>query len=86
MTLGDRLRDVVTGFTGIAISRIHYLNGCEQYQLAPEQLEDGKVVEPEWFDIQRLEVAAPAAFTPANRLAAVGGPTPDEKRPQWSRP
>lgn len=34
--LGLKLRDLMTGFEGIAMSRVEYLNGCVQYCLKPE--------------------------------------------------
>ncbi len=54
-TLGAKLRDVVTGFEGIATSRIEYINGCVQYALVPKVDKDGKMPPGEYFDFQRLE-------------------------------
>lgn len=34
--LGEKLRDRVTGFEGIATCRTEYLNGCIQYSLTPK--------------------------------------------------
>lgn len=34
--LGTRVRDKVTGFEGIAVARVRYLNGCIQYCIQPE--------------------------------------------------
>lgn len=53
--LGNRLKDKVTGFTGIATARIQYINGCIQYCLIPQVDKDGKYVEGIYFDVQRLE-------------------------------
>ncbi len=40
--LGEKLRDRVTGFEGIAVSRTEYLNGCWQYCLVPKAKKDAK--------------------------------------------
>jgi len=55
MKLGQKLRDKVSGFEGIATSRIEYLNGCVQFCLKPKST-DGKMPEGEYIDIQQLEV------------------------------
>jgi hypothetical protein len=52
--LGSRVRDVITGLTGIAISRIEYLTGCTQYGVTPGLDKDGKVSHAEYFDHTRL--------------------------------
>lgn len=54
--LGSRLRDKVSGFVGIASSRIEYLSGCVQYCLVPGVDKDGKYVDGHYIDVQRLEV------------------------------
>jgi len=36
--LGDVAKDRVTGFEGVTVARIEYLNGCIQYQLQPAGL------------------------------------------------
>jgi hypothetical protein len=54
-TLGQRLRDRVSGFEGIATGRLQYLNGCVQYLLRPKIGADGKTIDGEWFDDQQIE-------------------------------
>ena len=34
--LGDRIKDAVTGYEGIATTRTKFLNGCVQYSIAPK--------------------------------------------------
>jgi hypothetical protein len=53
--LGVKLRDKVTGFTGIATAYIEYINGCKQYALAPPVDKDGKIQDSIYFDEQRLD-------------------------------
>lgn len=54
--LGDKVRDLVTGFEGIAISKVVYLNGCIQYCVKPPVDENGKMIEGEYIDIEQLEL------------------------------
>lgn len=58
--LGDRVTDRISGFSGIATGRAEYLYGCVRVQVEPEALHDGKPVESQWFDEQRLTDASPA--------------------------
>ena len=53
--LGRRYRDRISGFMGIAIGNGTYLYGCAQILLKPEGCKDGKPLEGQWFDIQRME-------------------------------
>lgn len=53
--LGDKLRDRVSGFTGIAMAIIEFYNGCVRYMLEPETDKDGKLVEACYIDVQQLE-------------------------------
>lgn len=52
--LGEKYRDTVTGFMGIATAKFIFLNGCVRYQLdAPKK--DGDGIQELVFDEQRLE-------------------------------
>lgn len=55
--LGQRLRDKVSGFEGIATARGDYLSGCVRYCLQPAVNGDtpGELPEGQWFDIEQLE-------------------------------
>ena len=68
--LGERYRDVVSGWEGVATARYEYMNGCVRIELGGAD-KDGKP-ESFVFDVQQLEaVAAPAVPVKA---AATGGP------------
>lgn len=57
VTLGDRVVDRVTGWSGIITGRLEYLNGCRQFLVKPEHLDkDGKMVDGIWLDEQYLMV------------------------------
>lgn len=55
MKLGDKLRDKVTGFEGIAMARTDYLLDTPTYGLVGPMI-DGKVQDWQWFDMTRLEL------------------------------
>ena len=49
-------RDAITGFTGRITGRTEYISGCVQILLSPPADKDGKLVDANWFDEQRIEV------------------------------
>lgn len=53
--LGNRYRDVITGFTGVATGSVKYISGCNQVLLSPQVGLDGALRDPQWFDEQRLQ-------------------------------
>jgi hypothetical protein len=88
--LGDKLRDRVTGQTGIAVSRAEHLFGCARYWIEPQELKDGKPVEGRWIDEDSVELAeaavikakryrvvdeAAVAATAARSMRLAGGPS-----------
>jgi len=74
VNLGDKVEDKITGFKGVAIARVQYLNGCISVQVKPAILKDGSTLEAEWFDEQQLIDTS---------KATVGGPQarPPEMHP-----
>jgi len=52
--LGDKVTDPVTGYCGIAVARTEYLWGCISIGVCSHELKDGKPVEWQWFDENRL--------------------------------
>jgi len=58
--LGTKVRDNITGFEGIAVSRTEYLFGCVRVCVEPQALHDGKPIDSQFFDEQRLEAIATA--------------------------
>ena len=50
--LGDKVKDSITGISGIAIARCEYLYGC--VQIGVEYAKDG-APETTYFDEQRLD-------------------------------
>ncbi len=73
--LGDKIRDKITGFEGVAIAYAEWMNGCNRWASQPTELSDkGKPREAEWFDEQQVELAKAEA---APKRKPSGGPMPD---------
>lgn len=55
--LGEKVKDIITGFTGTVVARAEYLNGCIQYQIV------GKEPDKEiWIDEAQLKVRSGRRF------------------------
>ena len=78
--LGDKVKDTVTGFRGIVVSRNEWINGCVRIGVQADKLVNGKPGEVEGIDEQQIQVVKAGAVTFANRAA--GGPTPAPRRAQ----
>lgn len=76
--LGDRVKDIITSFTGIVYARIEWFNGCHRYALMSEKLDEkGKPTELT-VDSEQLQLIEPKAVRrPAREGARTGGPFPD---------
>ena len=55
--LGDTVKDKVTGFTGVATSRVEFLNGCIQYGVKPKVSKDNVQPEVEYIDEEQLLIS-----------------------------
>ena len=72
--LGDKVKDSVTGFKGIAIAITEYLNGCERVTLQPVGVDkDGKTYDCETFDLPQVELMVAKKV---KRKTNTGGPKP----------
>ena len=57
ITLGQKVKDNVTGFTGIAVAKCIYLNGCIQYQIVPKfNPGSGILYRNLWVDESQLKI------------------------------
>jgi len=71
--LGQKVKDTVTGFTGIVIAKAEYLNGCISLDIKPEKLsKDGETIASEWIDYEQLEVLS-AGVTKKRKSTSSGG-------------
>ena len=53
--LGDKCRDTVSGFAGVAIAEHKYITGCVRFSLQPPVDKDGKLPDTQSFDSPMLE-------------------------------
>lgn len=56
VVLGRKCIDSVSGFSGVAVSRHTYLNGCARISLQPGIDKDGKLPEVQTFDEPQLRL------------------------------
>jgi hypothetical protein len=78
--LGDEVKDIVSGFTGIATARTEFLNGCVRISIDPPVDKDGKPVDGKWFDVEQVEVMQRAKVQPrpaTPKATTTGGDRPD---------
>ncbi len=68
--LGETYTDRITGFSGIAMAKTEYYNGCNRVALQAPLDKDGKIPEYEWVDETQLQATKPAKDNG-------GGPRPD---------
>lgn len=54
ITLGDEVRDKVSGFKGIATSKVTFLYGCVRVEITPKT-KDGKKAESVYVDESGVE-------------------------------
>ena len=56
MELGDRVKDKVSGFKGIAIWRSRHITGCDTIGIQPAMDKDGNLPDAKVFDITSVQV------------------------------
>lgn len=75
--LGRKVRDKITGFEGVATSRVEYLTGCTQIGVAPKVDNEGKIRDTQYFDFGRLEYVDASTISLEEAKANPGGPNRD---------
>ncbi len=84
--LGDRVKDVVTGFRGIVIAVTEWLQGCTTVTVRSEELKDGKPIDSISFDEPQLQILAKSIVPSKLTMEPVkarrtGGPHDEPSRP-----
>ena len=55
--LGDKVKDVISGLTGIVYQISECLHGCRRIQIEPDKLnKEGGILDGWWMDEHRLKV------------------------------
>jgi hypothetical protein len=73
---GAVVKDNVTGLEGIITCMTIWMNGCVRYVIQPQELKDGKPVEPTVVDEQQLVLVADSE---PDTLEVTGGGRDDSK-------
>ena len=72
---GDRVKDTITGYTGIVVGITYYIHGCRRIGVMSQKLSaDGKPCEPVWLDEPQLVMLKRKAVNPFK--GDTGGPLP----------
>jgi hypothetical protein len=72
--LGQKVRDKISGFSGIVTSYAKHLNGCDRAWISPPVDKDGKLMDGSWFDVVQLEAIEEAALVTQQTNEKLGGP------------
>lgn len=56
LNLGDKVEDILTGFSGIIICRCQWIHNCNTYGVKPTVLKDGVPMDNQYFDEPQLVV------------------------------
>ena len=76
--LGDRVRDPISGFSGIVTCVSTYLHGCIRITAQAEETKDGKIPDPLYFDQSQLQLVKKGVYAPL--VLAVAEAPPAETR------
>lgn len=78
--LGDKVRDTVSGFTGVCVAITDWIHGCKRITIQPPVSKDGKLPELVSFDDGGIEVLKRAKVAVVAKPAPTGGPYPEPRR------
>ena len=71
--LGDKVKDTVSGFEGIVVTILQYLNGCTQYSVQGKAKKSHDMAACYNIDIQQLK-KIPGGLNKVVKKRASGGP------------
>lgn len=76
--LGDKVKDPISNFIGIAVSRHSYLQGCDRISVQPAISKEGKYLESQTFDEPQLLILQKQKVKKQEIITAKkpGGPMP----------
>ena len=53
--MGDKVKDTLSGFTGVVLARSEHMTGCNQLYVLPDSTETNEMKSGHWFDVERME-------------------------------
>ena len=79
--LGDKVKDSITGFSGIVVGITTWLYGCKTVGIQPQELKDGQPIEAKWIDDGRvIKIDDKPSEIPDDKPIKTGGPQITPKR------
>jgi hypothetical protein len=78
VSLGDKVKDKISGIQGVVIGISHWLNGCDTIGIRPRAGKDNKEVDCLWVDDIQVEVLHEGFFFEKEKKT--GGPQPIPQR------
>ena len=84
--LGDKVKDPLTGFSGVVVGRAEWLYGCVRCAVQGDKLHEGKPIDAIWIDDLQLEVTGhikghkPAPKPELEAAPGTGGPLTSPRR------
>lgn len=72
--LGDKVKDKITGYTGIVIGVSEFLQGCRRVGVQTQKLHEGKPIDAIWFDEPQLEIVKTKKRIIKKKPGNSGGP------------
>ena len=61
--MGQRVKDVVTGFEGVITGMAQHMTGCDTVGVNPGVDDKGKLQDVQWFDWTRLQLLDDSTIT-----------------------
>ena len=78
--LGDKVKDTVTGYTGIAVCKATYLQGCDRIAIQSPVTKEGKKLDWEYFDEPQLVVVKKKVVKQGSKVTGGWQPDAAERR------
>ena len=82
---GDKVRCMISGFTGVIISRVQWFNGCIRYTVQPRGTKQAELKESKAFDELELKLVkaqeVPSVTFVKRVRRASGGPSGSRSAP-----
>lgn len=84
--LGDKVKDRMTGFAGVATARYTYLHNTPRIYVESSELKDGKPIDGHGFEEERLELVETKPIENHAPHVPSGGPQPSESKARRQDP
>jgi len=76
IAMGDKVKDTLSGFTGVVLARSEHMTGCNQIFILPKSDKENEIKDGCWFDIERIEKITDRAVQLEARRTGADIPAP----------